>query len=102
MKKALQVDKLDNLGVVTEVVGQGDKVQTAAGIVTACEDIPLGHKISLCDIPAGELVLKYGVPIGKAAVDIPAGSHAHTHNILDITEELCQHYVAECRKGVVS
>jgi altronate hydrolase len=40
-----------------------------------------GHKYALKDIKAGESVIKYGMPIGHAAVDISAGSHVHVHNV---------------------
>ena len=40
-----------------------------------------GHKYALCDIKEGENVIKYGNPIGHAAVDIKKGEHVHTHNM---------------------
>ena len=40
-----------------------------------------GHKYALCDIKAGENIIKYGNPIGHAIVDIKAGEHVHNHNI---------------------
>jgi altronate dehydratase len=52
----------------------------AAG-VTAREAIPSGHKIALRDVAAGEVVLKYGQPIGIAREAIPAGSWVHDHNL---------------------
>ena len=43
--------------------------------------IPRGHKIAVAPIPAGAVVLRYGQIIGQATVDIPAGSHVHSHNL---------------------
>ena len=40
-----------------------------------------GHKYALCDIKAGEDIIKYGNPIGHATVDIKKGEHVHTHNV---------------------
>ena len=40
-----------------------------------------GHKYALCDIKAGENIIKYGNPIGHATEDIKAGEHVHTHNV---------------------
>ncbi len=40
-----------------------------------------GHKYALCDIKAGENVIKYGNPIGHATADIKKGEHVHTHNL---------------------
>ena len=49
--------------------------------VTARQDIPIGHKVALCDMAAGDTVLKYGIDIGKVLAPIQAGEHAHVHNI---------------------
>ena len=40
-----------------------------------------GHKYALCEIKAGENVIKYGSPIGHATADIAVGEHVHTHNV---------------------
>ena len=47
----------------------------------ARQEIPIGHKIALKDMAAGDTVLKYGVDIGKVVAPIKAGEHAHVHNI---------------------
>jgi len=44
------------------------------------EDIEFGHKYALRDIAKGEPILKYGLPIGNALEDIPAGAWVHVHN----------------------
>ncbi len=49
--------------------------------VKAIQDIPIGHKVALKDMAAGETIYKYGVDIGKAVAPIKAGQHAHVHNI---------------------
>jgi altronate hydrolase len=49
--------------------------------VTAREPIPSGHKIALRHMAKGEIVLKYGQPIGIARADIEAGSWVHDHNL---------------------
>lgn len=49
--------------------------------VTVRTAIPLGHKVALRDLAAEEKVTEYGVTIGLARCDIPAGDLVHTHNI---------------------
>jgi len=44
-------------------------------------DIPLGHKVAMRDMAAGDTVLKYGVDIGRVVAPIRTGEHAHVHNI---------------------
>lgn len=40
-----------------------------------------GHKYAICDIKAGENIIKYGAPIGHATCDIKKGEHVHSHNL---------------------
>lgn len=47
----------------------------------AKQDIPIGHKLALCDMSIGDTAIKYGVDIGKVVAPIKAGEHAHVHNI---------------------
>ena len=47
----------------------------------ARQDIPIGHKVALKDMAAGDTVIKYGIDIGKVVAPIKAGEHAHVHNI---------------------
>jgi (2R)-sulfolactate sulfo-lyase subunit alpha len=43
-------------------------------------DIPIGHKVALKDLKAGDTAMKYGEDIGKITADIKKGDHVHTHN----------------------
>lgn len=63
--KALRCDPKDIVAVVSQPVKAGTAIDAAGETLTALEDIALGHKIALRDIAAGELVYKYGVPIGR-------------------------------------
>lgn len=49
--------------------------------VQARQDIPIGHKIALVDMDAGDTVWKYGIDMGKVIAPIRAGEHAHVHNV---------------------
>ena len=42
---------------------------------------PLGHKVALRDLAAGEPVTEYGETIGQTRSAIAAGDHVHTHNL---------------------
>ncbi len=97
--KALRIEPTDNVAVVAQDTRAGDRLLHAGGETVALEAVGLGHKIAVADIAEGELVRKYGVPIGRASAPIPAGAFVHTHNLQDITEELCRRYVADFRKG---
>lgn len=79
--KAVQIHPHDCVAVALEAIAEGTTVPWTGGAVTALEDIPLGHKIALRDIAAGEPAVKYGCRIGTATRHIPAGAWVHTHNL---------------------
>jgi len=81
-------DEGDSVGVVvvegvtagqalTGWVMDQDKTITFA----AAETIPIGHKLAIKPIEAGETIVKYGVDIGRAVAPIGAGAHLHVHNV---------------------
>ena len=49
--------------------------------LTAKQDVPIGHKIALKDLAAGETVWKYGEDIGKTTANAGKGDHLHVHNM---------------------
>ncbi|MGC8890810.1 MAG: UxaA family hydrolase [bacterium] len=78
----------DNVGVAVKDITKGEMVtgvviedRSKTVEIEAIDDIPIGHKIALSSIKSGELVIKYGVPIGVATRDISIGEHVHTHNL---------------------
>lgn len=79
--------KQDTVGVMVTDAGKDQKLagwnmetdETLEAV--ALQDIPLGHKIAMQRIKAGDRVIKYNVPIGKAVSDIAQGEHVHTHNL---------------------
>ncbi len=73
----LRIDPRDDVATALVALALGD----SAGGVLVRSEIPAGHKLALRAIGAGEPVLKYGWPIGRATVDIAAGDHVHSHNL---------------------
>ena len=65
-------------------IHESDNVAVAT---TEGEAVARGHKVALCDIAEGELVIKYGTPIGRATRDIKAGEWVHTHNLRSHLDE---------------
>ena len=83
--RALRLDLKDNVANVLEDIAPGAEIEAVCGddtrTVTATTEVPFGFKVALVDIPAGELVVKYGETIGKAGEDIKAGAMVHIHNM---------------------
>ena len=44
-------------------------------------DLTDGHKYARQDLQVGDLIIKYGNPIGHATAPIRKGEHVHTHNM---------------------
>ena len=81
-------DEGDSVGViVVEGVKSGDELtgwvmdQDKDITFKAASDIPIGHKLAIKPLKAGDTVIKYGTDIGKVVSDIGLGEHAHVHNI---------------------
>lgn len=67
----------DGVAVTLRPIAAGERI----GGVSALVDIDRGHKLALRDHAAGEAVIKYGRPIGRASRAIGAGEHVHLHNL---------------------
>jgi (2R)-sulfolactate sulfo-lyase subunit alpha len=81
-------DKADTVGVVvTEDVQPGKELtgwvmETDETVkLKSLDAVPLGHKIALGNIKAGDAVIKYGNDVGQAVADIGEGRHVHIHNL---------------------
>lgn len=81
-------DPKDNVGVV--VVENLKAGTDMLGVITADNssfqllaqaDVPIGHKVALRDLKAGDTATKYGEDVGKIIADVKKGEHVHTHNM---------------------
>ncbi|MEY4420569.1 MAG: galactarate dehydratase, partial [Pseudomonadota bacterium] len=66
----------DNVAIVANAGGLAAGTALPGGLVLR-DAVPQGHKVALVDVAAGGAVLRYGIPIGYALKDIPAGSWVH-------------------------
>jgi len=67
------------------------RIHPSDNVAVALHDlpgIPAGHKVALCDLQAGELVVKYGFPIGRLLRPVAKGAlidHNNLHTCLEGT-----------------
>jgi altronate dehydratase small subunit len=84
-KRALMMHPSDNVATAVEEIRPGEEVAIPAGretiTIRAIEAIPFGFKVALQDIPQGEVIRKYGEPIGRASAPIAQGAMVHVHNL---------------------
>ena len=94
MQTAFQIDIRDNVATALEplipgavrLLGDAQMAQ-----MEAIEETPVGHKIALRAIAEGEMIVKYGVVIGRATAAIPAGSWVHLHVMCSNYDERSSH-----------
>jgi len=70
----------DNVAIVANDGGLPAGTALLDGTVLV-EKVPQGHKVALRALPKGAPVLRYGVPIGFALEDIPAGAWVHERRL---------------------
>ncbi|WP_380055414.1 UxaA family hydrolase [Falsihalocynthiibacter sp. SS001] len=78
----LHLHRDDNTCVALKAISQGAKVECDGVTIELLQDVSLAHKVAHCDIAKGQLVYKYGMPIGTATEDIPKGASVHVHNVV--------------------
>jgi galactarate dehydratase len=81
----------DNVAIVANDGGLNAGTTLPSGLVLK-DRVPQGHKVALTAITAQAPVLRYGIPIGNALKDIPAGSWVH--------ERLLHMPAARCLEGL--
>ena len=81
-KAALHLNPKDNVAIARWDLAAGTQLVNEAGTRIQIQNpIPAGHKLALSHLEPGRPVLRYGQVIGYAIMDIPSGSHIHTHNL---------------------
>jgi altronate dehydratase small subunit len=82
---AIMLRENDNVATALRDLAAGEEivvgVQEHSIQVRVGQPILFGHKLAVTEIGRGEYILKYGEVIGRATQAIPAGCHAHVHNI---------------------
>lgn len=80
MSKVIIINEADNVAIAVHELKKGETIVETAEKLELLDDIPMGHKIAIRDIKAGENILRYGNPISHATRDIARGEWVHVHN----------------------
>jgi altronate dehydratase small subunit len=81
MDAFLRLHPEDNVLVALKSVPAGTTVSIDGRPAVLVDNIARAHKIAAVAIAADDIIVKYGMPIGRATADIAAGRHVHVHNI---------------------
>ncbi len=76
----IKTTAFDNVGIVPNPSGLPKGTIVSEGIVLT-QDIPMGHKVALQDMPEGSSVIRYGEIIGYTNTGITKGSWVNETNI---------------------
>lgn len=84
-RDAIALHEADNVATVLRSLAPGEqaRIESPAGEIAlqVLDPVPLCHKVALHPIAAGQVIVKYGAPIGRARAEIEAGRHVHVHNL---------------------
>lgn len=78
---AIRLSPSDNVAVACRDLVPGETVVVDGVALPIEEPVSLGHKIAILSLETGAKIVKYGMPIGSATADIPAGGWVHLHNM---------------------
>ncbi|MES2995322.1 MAG: altronate dehydratase family protein [Verrucomicrobiota bacterium] len=86
MQPVLQIDSRDNVWVALRDLKAGEIVNIGDQSVKISTDVNAKHKFPVQPLKKGDEVILYGVLVGKASEDVPAGALLHTHNLKHASE----------------
>ena len=83
MNELIKINPSDSVAVALRALKVGEEIPVSGADISLeiLEEIPMGHKVALKDIKAGEAIIKYGFPIGEATSEVAKGHHVHTNNV---------------------
>lgn len=83
MHRCLKVHQADNVLVALSDLSAGDSIEQLRLI----DNIPAKHKFTITQMRTGDAVIMYGVLVGKAIADIPAGGLVSVKNVRHATQQ---------------
>ncbi len=81
MNPIFQINPNDNVAVALRDLPSGTTISQDALEFVLLEEIPQAHKVALRDLKAGDIVTKYGAPIGHLLSDVAQGARVFDGNI---------------------
>ena len=95
MNRIIRIHPKDTVAVALDTLLPGDVLHLEQEIRVR-ETVKKGHKVALKPVKAGDEIIKYGYPIGRASRDIDAGTWVHIHNLTTGLEGLLDYEYQPC------
>ena len=86
-RRVLRINPLDNVIVALSNLNKWEVIEEGQHRYHLLDDIPEKHKFNTQDIAAGDEIIMYGVLVGTARNDIPAGSLLSTANVVHASSD---------------
>jgi altronate hydrolase len=80
-RAVMRLSPPDNVAVALRPLKAGETVTLDGVDLAVNRNIPVGQKLAARAIGKGEIVVKYGCPIGVATVAIKPGEYLHAGNV---------------------
>ncbi|WP_457808900.1 UxaA family hydrolase [Kushneria sp. EE4] len=86
LRRTIRIHRLDNVSVALVDLPAGAEVEAGDAVVTLAEPIARKHKFTHQALAVGDLVIMYGVTVGRATQAIAAGGRIGTDNVEHVTD----------------
>jgi altronate dehydratase small subunit len=80
-KRVLILSPDDNVAMAKFDIQSGTALEVNGIRIVLDADILIGHKFAFKAVKKGEILVKYGAPIGVATQDITPGEYVHIQNV---------------------
>ena len=80
-RAAMRMSPPDNVAVALRPLKAGETIALDGTEITVGRNLAVGHKFAARAIATGEIVIKYGCPIGVALSTIAPGESLDTRNV---------------------
>ena len=78
---AIRLSPADNVVVACRNLAAGETISVDGVQLSIVEAVNIGHKIAVAPLEASDKIIKYGMSIGSATIDVSAGGWVHIHNM---------------------
>ena len=99
LARVVRVHPADDVAVAVDPLEPGDVIKVGEDTVAIREAIPAGHKIALRALAIGDVVHKYGWPIGRLTAAVEAGGWIHSHNLKTLLEGTLEYTYEPSRRS---
>ena len=81
MLDVIQIHPDDNVCVATRPLATGSEIICGNVSFRIDESRPLGAKLALKEMHAGDKIIKFGEPIGSLTAEVAVGGYIHTQHL---------------------